>query len=89
MKTLANNRELYEYLVFLASELKRRGADSLSRDVIFAIGQASGLSTEFLGEPRLALRRVSNQENGVLTDEQSSDLLDVLRQLDEAFDKRE
>jgi len=88
MKTLHSNQELYDYMLSLMSTLKKRGADVLSETVDFARNQASGLSTEFLGESRIALRRVANQEGNVLTEEERTDLLDVLRQLDEALDKR-
>lgn len=88
MKTLANNRELYDYLVALASELKQRGVASLSEAVDIASGQASSSSTEFLGESRIALRRVAAEEQGVLSDQQRSDLMDVLKQIDSAFHNR-
>ena len=89
MKTLAGNRESYDYLLALASVLKQRGAVSLSEAVAFASRHvASMFSTEFLGESRIALRRVAAEENGVLTPEERSDLLDVLKQLDQALDKR-
>ena len=46
------------------------------------------MSTEFLGESRIALRRVLKEEDGVLTLQEREDLLDVLRQLDSALDNR-
>jgi hypothetical protein len=89
MKALSNNRELYEYLLFLDSVLKQRGATALSEIVQFAIGQASTFpATEFLGESRIALRRVLDEENGILNDQERTDLRDVLKQLDSAFKKR-
>ena len=89
MKSLSSNRELYEYLLFLAAELKKRKFDELSEAVAFASRQAAGnMSAEFLGESRIALRRVLKEEDGVLTVQERADLSDVLRQLDEAFDKR-
>jgi hypothetical protein len=42
--------------------------------------------TEFLGESRIALQRVEKEKTALSADEQS-DLLDVLRQLDEAFSR--
>jgi hypothetical protein len=88
MKVLTNNRDLYEYLLLLTSILKQRGAADLSNAVKFATGNAASSSTEFLGESRIALRRVSTDAKGVLTDQELSDLLDVLKQLDKAFQKR-
>lgn len=88
MKPFSNNRELYEYLLFLTAELKKRKFDKLSEAVAFANRQASGMSTEFLGESRIALRRVLKEEDGILTVQERDDLSDVLKQLDEALDRR-
>lgn len=85
MKALSSNKDLYDYLLLLSSELKQRGETTLSEAVLFAAGQASSLSTEFLGESRIALRQVSNEENGVLTKQERADLSSVLKQLDEAL----
>ena len=73
MKSFSNNRELYEYLFFLASELKKRKLNELSEAVVFAGRQVSGMSTEFLGESRIALRRVLKEENGVLSSQECAD----------------
>jgi hypothetical protein len=68
MKPFSNNRELYEYLLFLAAELQKRKFKELSEAVAFASRQAaSNISTEFLGESRIALRRVLKEEDGILT----------------------
>jgi hypothetical protein len=88
MKPFSNNRELYEYLLSLAAELKKRKFEELSEAVSFASRQAAGMSTEFLGETRIALRRVLKEEDGILTVQERADLSDVLRQLDEALDGR-
>jgi hypothetical protein len=87
MNRFSSNRELYEYLVSFSLELKRRGILGLSDAVDFAIAQASSSSTEFLGETRIALRRILSEENGSLTAQERSDVLDALAQLDEAFGK--
>jgi LPS O-antigen subunit length determinant protein (WzzB/FepE family) len=88
MKSLRDNRELYDYLLSLTSVLRQRGREVLSERVAFASAQASGLSTEFLGESRIALRQVWKEEDHVLTEEERAELSDVLRQLDEALDRR-
>ncbi len=88
MKSFSNNQELCEYLFLLALELKKRRFDELSEAVTFAGQQASGMSTEFLGESRIALRRVLKEEDGVLTVRERADLVDVLKQLDESLDRR-
>jgi hypothetical protein len=88
MKTLASNQDLYEYLQWLSSELKGRGATGLGDEVARASGQASALSTEFLGEARIALRTVERQAGSVLSPPERADVLDVLGQLDTALDRR-
>ena len=85
MKPLTSNRELYDYLVCFSGGLECRGLMALSETLAFAGCQASSSSTEFLGESRIALRRVLDEENGVLTSQDRTDLLDVLKQLDEAL----
>ena len=88
MKALSSNRDLYEYLLLLAPMLKQRGATALSEDVQFASRLASTIpATEFLGESRIALRRVLDEENGILNAQERTDLCDVLRQLDSAFNR--
>jgi hypothetical protein len=88
MKNLSSNRDLYEYLLRLISELRNAGADKLARVVTFAAEQAAGISTEFLGEARLALREVLNEENRALTEEGRADLINVIEQLNQALDQR-
>ena len=88
MKPLSNNSELYEYMLGFEAKLRVHGSVDLADAVEGASRQASGLSTEFLGESRIALRRVSIQGQSVLTEQERRDLLDVLKQLDAALDKR-
>jgi hypothetical protein len=88
VKPLASNSELYEYLLGLEGTLRRHGSVDLADAVASASRQASGLSTEFLGEARITLRRVSTQVQGVLSEQDRRDLLDVLGQLDAALDRR-
>ena len=88
MRQLSNNSELYQYLVALEAILRKHGAVDLADTIGGASRLASGLSTEFLGESRIALRRVSAQRHSGLTEQERRDLLDVLKQLDAAFDRR-
>ena len=89
MKTLAGTKELYDYLVFLTTELKDRKSEELSKAVDHArLCSASNISTEFLGESRIALRKVRDEETTVLSADERADLLNVLRQLDQALDRR-
>ena len=50
--------------------------------------QAVGISTEFLGEARIALRKVVTEHEGVLDEKEVRELIDVLQQLDRALDRR-
>jgi hypothetical protein len=88
MKRFSNNTELYQYLVSLAADLNGLRFCELSEAVTHASRQASGMSTEFLGESRIALRRVMRERGDALNAEQRSDLFGVLKQLDDALDKR-
>jgi hypothetical protein len=89
MKAISGFRELYDYLVALATELRQQGAVELSEAVDHARRcSASNISTEFLGESRTALKQVAAEENGLLTEQQRSDLMDILAQIDNAFDNR-
>jgi hypothetical protein len=75
---LSNNRELYGYLLLLDSQLKDRGAGALSKHVAMAARTASAFpATEFFGESRIALRHVLAEENGILSQIERADLLDV------------
>ena len=85
---LDNNRQLYDYLMAIGAKLNARGAVELSRVVLAASRTAAGIPiTEFLGESRIALRRVENEQTA-LTEDERLELLDVVRQLDEAFKRR-
>jgi len=85
---LDNNRQLYEYLAAIGAKLNDRGAVDLSRVVLAASRTVATIpDTEFLGESRIVLRRVQNEQT-VLTENERLELLDVLRQLDEAFSRR-
>ena len=88
MKILLSNRDLYEYLLTLSSELHKRGSGSSSELVASASRKATGMSTEFLGEARIALRETLQREKEILTPEERRDLLDVLEQLNRALDRR-
>ena len=85
---LDDNRQLYDYLVAIGAKLNARGAVELSRVVLAASRTVAGIPiTEFLGESRIALRRVENEQT-LLTENERLELLDVVRQLDEAFNRR-
>jgi len=79
---------LYKYLLLVASNLESCGS-ALSRDVSAAARTASTFpATEFLGESRIALRRVLAEEDGILSQIERADLQAALRQIDVALDER-
>jgi hypothetical protein len=86
MKTLASNGELYEYLLGLAKTLQERQAQKLAEAVAHASRTAVGNSTEFLGESRIALRRVIKEERRLLTAQERADAKNVLSQIDGALE---
>ena len=88
MLSFANNKEFYKYLLFLEEELKKRELEDLSNIVAFARKQASGMSTEFLGESRIALQRILKEENGMLTKQERTDIVEALKQLDKALHRK-
>jgi hypothetical protein len=89
MKPLTSNSELYEYLRGLSKILEERHAPELNEVVTHASQTAAGnVSTEFLGESRIALRRVMKEGHGILTAEERADLREVLAQIDGAFDRK-
>src|SRR5688572_15189983 len=84
VKPLASNAELYNYLRRLERALQDRGRTDLADSLAFAASQAASLSTEFLGEARIALRRVISAEEGLLPKQELEELIAVLKQLDDA-----
>ena len=55
---LANSQALYEYLVNLAAWFREHGTESMAEMIAAASRHGAGLSTEFLGESRIALEKV-------------------------------
>ena len=76
------------YLVELAADLRHLGAAQLADVVASACEHASRMSTEFLGESRIALRQVWSLGRGISSEQALADVADVLQQLDVALDKR-
>ena len=85
---LANNRELYDYLILLRDKLRERGAAQLSSDIDRASKHVAGMSTEFIGESRHALRSVHQRCESVLQPGERDELEDVLHQLERAVERR-
>jgi hypothetical protein len=81
-KKLASNTDLYEYLSALGNLLADRNSQQLAEAVRFAAKQRTGLSTEFLGESRIALRTVRDAEKGLLRPQERDELLSVISQIE-------
>jgi hypothetical protein len=84
-RKLASNADLYEYLSLLGDLLASRGSQQLAETVRFAAKQRTGLSTEFLGESRIALRAVLDAEKGLLRPQEREELLGVISQVEFAL----
>jgi flagellar biosynthesis chaperone FliJ len=84
---LGSNQELYDYLLRLAQELQDHGAKELGEMVAGASRHAAGLSTEFLGESRIALQHIILEGKNALTATQRADVEDVLQQLTAAINR--
>jgi len=82
---LKNNRELYDFMGMLVSRLRALGATALEAVVETARHHAAGMNTEFLGESRIALRRVLKDGRRVLTPEDLAEIRDVVSQIDATF----
>jgi len=82
VKKLSSNTDLYNYLLHLADLLADSGSPALAESVRFAARQATGLSTEFLGESRIALRRVLDTEGGALQTPERAELEGVISQVE-------
>jgi hypothetical protein len=89
MTTLNSNADLYDYLQRLADILQSRGAKHLAAVIANARLQASGPSTEFLGESKIAIEAVLASENIVLSPAERGEASDVVAQLVRALMLRE
>jgi hypothetical protein len=87
MRKLENNTDLYEYLRSLADLLKGGSAAPLVEYLDAAARQATSLSTEFLGESQIALKKVLDTENGALTNTEREELRSVIKQIEFAVNR--
>ncbi|HWF63988.1 MAG TPA: hypothetical protein VN685_05195 [Rhizomicrobium sp.] len=82
MTRLSNNGDLYRYILRLEEDLRNKGAERLADDLQFAAGQNAGLSTEFLGECLIALRKVEKFSGDMLKDDDRSELTSAIKQVE-------
>lgn len=85
---LSSSQELYDLLIRLALELRARGAMGLAEAIDFATGQAGTSIPEFVGESRIALRRVAAESEDVLSAPESERIREILEQIDSWFQGR-
>lgn len=88
MKHLASNSELLSYLQALSKIFEERRAEELSEAVNHVGRMSLFMSTEFLGESRIVLKKVLKKGRSVLTREKRDDVKEVLAQIDWAFDRK-
>jgi hypothetical protein len=90
-KFLTGFADLYDYLVTLSSALKAKGASVLAQEAErasrLAVGVQIGLTTEFVGESKIALRRILTDGRSFLSQQEQADMEDVLRQLTASLNK--
>jgi len=88
MTMLGSNADLYHYMQTLTLKLGQRGSDMLSDLASNACRYAASSGAELLGESRIALCRILQEESGILTAQERSDMLEVVKQIDDASNKR-
>jgi len=82
---LASNAHLHSYLLQIAETLTRLGQTDAAKKVRSAAAQASGLSTEFLGESRNALADVFRSASSAMPSAERDRLAAVIDQLNSAL----
>lgn len=85
MTRLSTNADLLKYLVELAGILQDAGLSAEAEEIRFASSLAGALSTEFLGESLLAMRKVTPAARAALSELQMTDFDRVAAQLEFAF----
>lgn len=86
-KKLQSNKDLFEYLVDLARELRGCGESAAADDVAFASQFFSGSPTEFMHEAHVALINVRKICGANLSRLQLENIESVLAQIDAAFNR--
>jgi hypothetical protein len=86
-KDIKSNEDLYEYICWLAQELRKRGQEALAGKLVTANDFACGSPSEFLHEAECALKEVTASGDAKLNDTEKEDVTAVIRLIDEAFKK--
>ena len=86
-RTFQNDKELFDYLVWLSGELKSKGKSELAEEVKIASRFASGSPSEFLHEAQTVLKKVKANCISVLSETQLADAASAIEQIESAFKK--
>lgn len=86
-RQLQNDKELFDYLVWLSSELNSKGKSELAEEVRIASRFASGSASEFLHEAQTVLKKVRADCTSVLSEAQLADAASASEQIETAFKK--
>jgi hypothetical protein len=87
MTRLSSNADLLRYLVELAGSFENAGLQMEAEEIRLATSLAAGMSTEFLGESLLAMRKVRRAAHAALNKSQVHDFDRVAAQLEFAFNR--
>jgi hypothetical protein len=88
VRLFSSSADLYAYLERLGHALANRGANDLAETIRRALRFAVGMSTEFLGESRDALRVVSQAKSNPLDQLERQRLAKALAELESVFNRR-
>ena len=82
-----NDKDLFDYLVWLGSELRSKGKPELAEEVGIASRFVRGSPSEFLHEAQTVLNKVIVDCGSVLSETQLADAVGVIGQIESAFRK--
>jgi hypothetical protein len=86
---VSTNSEVYDWLVLLASRLEALGLRALSKDVAMAVRTVNNVPiTEFPANPESHSDAFLGKKMDYWATPDRTEVQNVLRQLDEAFDER-
>jgi hypothetical protein len=85
---LASNADLHQYLLQTAESLARTGLTAQADQLRRAAAQGAGLSTEFLGESKIALDEVLRTAGSAMTPPDRNRLLAVIAQIKDSVGRK-
>jgi hypothetical protein len=81
----STNEGLLAYLLGLAKLLRDRGYEAAAQKVQWASGFAIGSPSEFLGETKIALKSVVEEQSVMLSDQEQDEVNTWLTRIESAF----